>query len=177
MVSQPIDEIDSAIEVRRRHAVADHPNEDEEKLEKHEADDHQGEHAREGAPGSAANQGSAPPGSNFKGRTFCSIRPHFSFLQHTTCCLYRLPKEISEMVGQTCRFAATTRRSSPTISEIPFGNHSSNPAWRLSQKNAHCSTSQRFDRSARRTRTSPPARRSRPRAPPGPKSNEWRGPF
>ena len=54
---------------------------------------------------------------------------------------------------------------------------SSNPAWRLSQKNAHCSTSQRFDRSARRTRTSPPARRLRPRAPPGPKSNEWRGPF
>jgi len=28
------------------------------------------------------------------------------------------------MVGQTCRFAATTRRSSPTISEISFGNHS-----------------------------------------------------
>src|SRR5437773_5781933 len=38
--------------------------------------------------------------------------------------LYRLPKVISEMVGQTCRFAATTRRSSPTISEISFGNHS-----------------------------------------------------
>src|SRR5437016_1569712 len=38
--------------------------------------------------------------------------------------LYRLPKEISEMVGQTCRFAATTCRSSPTISEISFGNHS-----------------------------------------------------
>ncbi len=54
---------------------------------------------------------------------------------------------------------------------------SSNPAWRLSQKNARCSTSQRFDRSARRTRTSPPARRSRPRAPPGPESNERRGPF
>src|SRR5437667_227460 len=32
--------------------------------------------------------------------------------------LYRLPKVISEMVGQTCRFAATTRRSSPTFSEI-----------------------------------------------------------
>src|SRR2546422_4474857 len=124
MVGQPIDETDSAIEVRRRHAVRDHPNEDEKKLEEHEADDHQGEHAREGAPGSAANQGSAPPGSNFKGRTFCSIRLHFSFLQHTTCCLYRLPKVISEMVGQTCRFAATTRRSSPTISEISFGNHS-----------------------------------------------------
>src|SRR5205823_11048336 len=29
-------------------------------------------------------------------------------------------KKISEMVGQTCRFAATTRRSSPTISEIFF---------------------------------------------------------
>jgi len=28
------------------------------------------------------------------------------------------------MVGQTCRFAATTSRSSPTISEISFGNHS-----------------------------------------------------
>src|SRR5438552_4221036 len=124
MVGQPIDEIDSAIEVRWRHAVADHSNEDEEKLEKHEADDHQGEDARERAPGSAANQGSAPPGSNFKGRTFCSIRLHFSFLQHTTRCLYRLPKVISEMVGQTCRFAATTRRSSPTISEISFGNHS-----------------------------------------------------
>jgi len=54
---------------------------------------------------------------------------------------------------------------------------SSNPAWRLSQKNARCSTSQRFDRSARRTRTSPAARRSRPRAPPGPESNERRGPF
>jgi len=26
------------------------------------------------------------------------------------------------MVGQTCRFAATTRRSSPTFSEIYFGN-------------------------------------------------------
>src|SRR5438093_271900 len=39
--------------------------------------------------------------------------------------LYRLPKVISEMVGQTCRFAATTRRSSPTISEISFGNHTS----------------------------------------------------
>src|SRR5207302_3277078 len=38
--------------------------------------------------------------------------------------IYRLPKVISEMVGQTCRFAATTRRSSPTISEISFGNHS-----------------------------------------------------
>src|SRR2546430_12923130 len=38
--------------------------------------------------------------------------------------LYRLPKVISEMVGQTCRFAATTRRSSPTISEISFRNHS-----------------------------------------------------
>jgi len=52
-----------------------------------------------------------------------------------------------------------------------------NPVWRLSQKNARCSTSQRFDRSARRTRTSPPARRPRPRAPPGPESNERRGPF
>src|SRR5439155_6405501 len=92
--------------------------------QEHEDDDHQAEHAREGAPGSAANQGSAPPRSNFKGRTFCSIRLHFSFLQHTTCCLYRLPKVISEMVGQTCRFAATIRRSSPTISEISFGNHS-----------------------------------------------------
>src|SRR5256885_6310344 len=38
--------------------------------------------------------------------------------------LYRLPKVISEMVGQPCRFAATTRRSSPTISEIAFRNHS-----------------------------------------------------
>src|SRR5256885_16624771 len=38
--------------------------------------------------------------------------------------LYRLPKVISEMVGQTCRFAATTRRSSPIISEISFGNPS-----------------------------------------------------
>src|SRR5439155_959183 len=38
--------------------------------------------------------------------------------------LYRLPKVISEMVGQPCRFAATTRRSSPTISEISFGSHS-----------------------------------------------------
>src|SRR5207247_742302 len=38
--------------------------------------------------------------------------------------LYRLPKVISGMVGQTCRFAATTRRSSPTFSEVYFGNWS-----------------------------------------------------
>ncbi len=39
-----------------------------------------------------------------------------------SCALECLPKIISEMVGQTCRFAATTRRSSPTISEMIFGN-------------------------------------------------------
>ena len=45
--------------------------------------------------------------------------------------LYRLPKVISEMVRQTYRFAATTRRSSPTISEISFGNHSSPAGARI----------------------------------------------
>ena len=35
-----------------------------------------------------------------------------------------LPKVISEMVGQTCRFAAAPSRAPPTISEMTFGNHS-----------------------------------------------------
>ena len=38
--------------------------------------------------------------------------------------LDRLPKVISEMVGQTCRFAAAPGRTPPTISEMTFGNHS-----------------------------------------------------
>jgi hypothetical protein len=33
-----------------------------------------------------------------------------------------LPKVISEMVGQTCRFAAAPGRAPPTISEMTFGN-------------------------------------------------------
>ena len=35
-----------------------------------------------------------------------------------------MPKVISEMVGQTCRFAAAPGRAPPTISEMTFGNHS-----------------------------------------------------
>gem|GEM_PF-2179483 len=47
----------------------------------------------------------------------CGAR-HFTLLDW-------LPKVISEMVGQTCRFAAAPSRAPPTISEMTFGNHSS----------------------------------------------------
>src|SRR6185436_9270324 len=40
-----------------------------------------------------------------------------------------LPKVISEMVGQTCRFAAAPSRAPPTISEMTFGNHSSSTGF------------------------------------------------
>src|SRR6185436_10101589 len=42
----------------------------------------------------------------------------------TSVSLEWLPKVISEMVGQTCRFAAAPSRAPPTISEMTFGNHS-----------------------------------------------------
>src|SRR6185436_7812529 len=42
----------------------------------------------------------------------------------TSVSLDWLPKVISEMVGQTCRFAAAPSRAPPTISEMTFGNHS-----------------------------------------------------
>src|SRR6185503_11579357 len=41
------------------------------------------------------------------------------------------PKVISEMVGQTCRFAAAPSRAPPTISEMTFGNHSNPSSFHL----------------------------------------------
>src|SRR5437879_11945714 len=83
MVSQPIDETDATVPVGGHHAVTLDAGRNENKFEQHAAADHQGEHARERAPGSAANQGYAPPGSNFKGRTFRSIPVHSSAVHHT----------------------------------------------------------------------------------------------
>src|SRR5437867_4934597 len=62
-------------------------------------------------------------------QVLCNKKPAIwpAFFCPAEALLYRLPKVISEMVGQTCRFAATTRRSSSTISEISFGSHSNPP--------------------------------------------------
>src|SRR5438067_9251154 len=50
-------------------------------------------------------------------QVLCNKKPAIwpAFFCPAEALLYRLPKVISEMVGQTCRFAATTRRSSPTF--------------------------------------------------------------